>query len=471
MNFKDKVVDKLFSGVIADRVNEAVKKRITSARNNEREDATYRRITQIARTRDLSGIKQDKMIRVVDWLVDRNPQAKRIINTFTDFIIGDGITYTAENPELKDVLDEFWSMNEWDLKQSDRISELSKYGEQIYKPFVNEHSGIVNLGVFDPEMVDKIIRDKENAEMLKELVPKSDKSIKYDIMRRNHKEDGKIEGEIFFFNVNRGSHGTRGKSDMLPIADWLDMYDKTLFTMAERVPFLLSFLWDIKIQNAGENELNDRLFQLLHQPPKAGSFNIHNENEEWNAVTPDLKGADFTDFLKLLKTQLTSGSGLPAHWLFGFGDDINKAVSQEISEPTYRQLKRRQEYVKYMFEFLFDYQIQNAIEKGTLKEVPKDAKENPYEYQIILPDPSRKETGIIAETMSKVVPALAISISNGIVSEDTAMKVLNTFINQLGVDVDNEDEKKEIDKPTEKVVEAVSKLYKELEKNKVKVTR
>jgi hypothetical protein len=476
MKFKDRIINATLGKFIESRVTEETNKRMTAAINRDKEDENWRRISQVTRTRDLPEIKQDKMIKIIDWLCDRKPQAKRIVDLTRNFIIGDGIKFKAEKPETQEVLDRFWQINDLENKQKIKVEELSKYGEWIAKPFTNDISGMVKIGAVDPEQIDKVERNPENAEDLQVMVMKTvgSKKTKYAIMDVNYKVDdpaGKIEGdekvmkktdgEVFFFTVNRGSFGTRGKSDLLAIADWIDIYDRTLFTMAERTPFLLAFLWDIMIKGASPEDMQKRLNELKLHPPKPGSYNIHNDNEEWSAVTPDLKAGNNTETMKLLRTQLTGGSGYPNHWLFGIGEDINKATSQEISEPIYRQLKDRQQTVVSIFSVLFRYQIQTAIDKGTLKGKVAD-----HPFKIIIPDPSKKEAGVIAETFAKLMPAGAIAIMNDVLSKDTVRDIATMLVNQMGIEVKADEEKKkveapenqkEIDKAVKDVQEAIKK--------------
>ena len=489
--------------IIQSRVEREVSKRITAAVDRQKEDETWRRITDVKRLRDLPPIKQDKMIKIVDWLRDRNPQAKRILGLTTDFVVGDGITFKAEDEKVQEILDKFWTDNQWELRQFDRIEELGGYGEQAYRVFVNKYDGRVTIGSIDPEQVSKIILNPENAEELIGMQLKTGDEI-LEIIRVNRKlkkisepfkeakvsqklrrktkesaneflekqseqdnkyrEPDRLYGEVFFFYVNKGSHATRGKSDLLVIADWLDKYDKTLYTMTERVAFLLAFIWDVLIEGADESVLKKRNAELKDAPPKPGSYIVHNEREKWEAKSPDLRGRDFTDFFKLLKSQLASGSGFPGHWLFGFGDDINKAVSQEISEPTYRQLKRRQTYVRHMVQFMFRFVIEQSIEK---KKLPEDVDRT---VAVNIPDPSRKEAAQIADTISKLTPALAIASSSNFIDEDTARQVFTTFISQLGVEVKAEEVEKKIKKATESssLYEAINKVWKMMDKGKKK---
>jgi len=469
MNFKDKIISFTIGKFLETRINEEVNKRVTAVVNRDKEDENWHRVSEVTRTRDLPAIKQDKMIKIIDWLCDRKPQAKRIVESTRNFVIGDGIKFKAEKPETQEVLDKFWQINELGNKQNIKVEELSKYGEWIVKPFVNEINGMVKIGAVDPEQISKVERNPENAEDLQVMIMKQkmeSERIKYGILETNYKVDdpaGHIEVDesiesqlkdsendvVFFFPVNKGSFGTRGKSDLLAIADWIDIYDRTLFTMAERTPFLLAFLWDIEMTGKNEQDMERRLNKLKLFPPKPGSFNIHNENEKWTVHSPDLKGADSTNFLKMLRTQLTSGSGYPMHWLFGIGEDINKATSQEIAEPIYRQLKQRQKLIVSMFDMLFRFQIQEAIDKDTLKGKIAD-----HPFKIIVPDPSKKEAAVIADTFAKIMPASAIALMNKVLSVDTVRDLVTMLFNQMGIEVKAEDEKEKAEKPeNEKEIE------------------
>jgi hypothetical protein len=470
-------------------ITEQVNKRYTAAVNKEEEDKTWRRITDVQRKRDLPPLKHDKMIRVVDYLNDRNPIAKKVVRLTADFVVGEGIQIKAdevkgrekEQKELQKIIDKFWTINEWDLKQFDRIEELSLYGEQIYRTFINEMNGDVKLGVFDPEMINKILPCKDNAEELTTIIPKGTyseaelKDATLDIIRpqkkiAEDKDTGKkipvgseLRGEAFFFAVNKGSHATRGKSDLLAIADWLDIFDRTLYTMTERVTFLLTFIWDITINGATPEQLKKRLDEIQANPPKPGSHQVHNDMEAWKAHAPDLKGRDYAEFAKSVKDMLTGGSGYPEHWLFGKGEDVNKASAQEMAEPTLRQLQRRQQYVIYMFRKMIDFQIQQKINKDIL-----DGKVEDYPYSVVVPDPSRKETTMIADAISKLAPALAIGTTGEFISTDTAMKTMAMMFNQMGLEVKAEDEAKKVD---EGLSERIYKIVQEAHKNVGKKTK
>ncbi len=175
-----------------------------------------------------------------------------------------------------------------------------------------------------------------------------------------------------------------------------------------------------------------------------------------------MRGRDVSDYFKLMATQLTSGSGYPMHWLFGQGEDINRASAMEMGEPTYRMLKRRQTYVRHMFQFMFRFQIEQAIEHKTLGE---KANRN---VAIIMPDPSRKEATQIVDSLSKLTPSLAIATMNNYIDTETARQTLIMFLNQLGIDVKSDDMRKKVaeEKESASIYEALQKWAKQCQKQK-----
>jgi len=146
------------SRLIESQVDEGVRKRITAATGFEKEDVGWRRITDAMYTKDLSPLKHDKHLGVVQYLYQRNPQAKRIIDMSVDFILGDGIKYKAKDKDVQKVLDRFWldSDNAWPLKQFARVKELGLWGEYVPKVFITPLNGHVKLAGIDPKDISKI---------------------------------------------------------------------------------------------------------------------------------------------------------------------------------------------------------------------------------------------------------------------------------------------------------------------------
>lgn len=432
-------------------------KHITEGTNrDERDDRTYRRLTLT--DRDLAPMKQDKMIDVAFHLYERNVLAKRAIDLTVNYLLADGVRYETKDDNVKEVIDKFWDdpVNHWDLKQDNRVRELHLTGEQAYKTFSNDQNGLVRIGSVDPKQIEELISDKDNVEQLEKIKFKGDPK-KYEIVRIDPKT-GKYIGEVFFFAINKVSYQKRGKSDLLTVADWMDMHDRTMWSIAERTPFLLAFIWDFAIEGADGPQLRKREAELKKNPPVPGSWHVHNEKEKRTAITPDLRGRDLKDIIRIIKLQATAGSGFPLHW-FGEIEDANRAGTQEMNEPVLKMLKNAQKYVRYMFEFMFQFQIAKAIEAGYLK----DTKKLDKTVDVMISEPSKKDAQKLADVLVKVSTALQVATASQWLSNDKAREVIGQLVGDLGVEVKKEDEEKKLDEERTKnpILDEVAKKMKD----------
>jgi hypothetical protein len=79
-------------------------------------------------------------------------------------------------------------------------------------------------------------------------------------------------------------------------------------------------------------------------PPEPGSVLIHNEQEKWQAVQPNINAMDAKEDGRAIKMMVAVGATLPEHYLSD-GDQGNRATAAEMSLPTLLKFKRRQRYI------------------------------------------------------------------------------------------------------------------------------
>lgn len=398
--------------------------------------------------RDLPPLTQDRMIEISFYLWKSNALAHWLIETDKDFILGNGVTVTADDPEkdaeLQDLLNEFWydPVNNFQLWQEDQVRELAIYGEQCWPVFVNQHTGLVRLSSIDPALIKGVISDPDNARIAIGIELKANrgkKSRKFRIIYDSEDADMFTQstvalrktfsdGDCFFLTVNKVSTATRGTSDLLHLTDWIDAYDQFLFDFVERSDQLGSFIWDILLENADEAAITKFLSE--NPPPKKGSVRAHNEKVTWNAVTPDFKSADTGEGARILRNHILGGAGMPEHY-FGGGGDVNRATSESMGAPTFKRLLSRQNRYKYILENVIDYQIGQALKVGRLKGI-----ENPYAYTVNFPEMVTKDYATIAGTLASLTSALSIAESTDLIDKQTARKIFSVPSSLIGIDID-----------------------------------
>jgi len=426
----------------------AVQKRVQEAYpmagTTSGEDALWRSLSTDA-ARDLNQMTQKRMQEIAFYLYDTNPMAKRIIDIIPDFVIGDGFTYTTEDEEVFKVIDSFWNDpdNQMDLSIYDNAMEISLFGENCFPFWVNPANGAVKLGYVDPSTIIKVTKMKDNPRLNDKVIWKSAKARKereLQIVNINRKT-GMLEGDCFYFAINKPIAATRGRSDLLALSDWLDGHDQFLFARLERAFLINTFIWDIECEGMNKEELETFVQSL--PTPKPGSTRAHNEKVKWNVLSPKLEAQDASQEARLFKNQILGGAGYPEHW-FAEGCKTTRATALEMGLPTLKKLKRRQKIIKYQYKKIIDFVIDQAVVAGTLS---KGVNRN-YE---ILPSPivSRDNKGL-AEAMRGFVDGLAVAVTNKWVTNAEAKASFRTMIGQVGVESttshgpDDEEEPEEV---------------------------
>lgn len=418
----------------------------------DKEDSSYRKLTARAEVKDLPEYKHERMLKIAHWLSVGNLMAKRLLEIQRDFLVGDGVTYTAEDERTKKILDAFWDdpVNSWDIKLEDRVNELNLYGEQFWQVFVNDVTGHVRLGAIDPLCVKEVVSDPDNAEVkIKiKLKPKTDGSegVTLDIIRPG--EDGRLVGDVFFFKINSVLSADRGISELFAAADWIDLADQFILNRQERTAFLNAFLWDVEIKGADEAACDEYSKKLKLNPPKPGSWRVHNEKVKWSAVVPDLKGNDATNEYRILKLYILSGFGFPEHW-FSDGGNANRNTSESMGLPTLKRLKRKQLYWKHILTYVFRFVIDQAVMHGAIF--------TDQSFDILFPEISEKDAEKTANTIEKTGNSVALAVSQEFLSKETATKVYANAVSRSGAQVDSAQEVEKIEAEKNKQTEIDSK--------------
>ncbi len=348
--------------------------------NIDTDDWQYRKLQ--TNKKDLPAYAHERQLRIAFYMYLSNPLAYRILETTKDFIVGDGIEWEAPDPKIDKIIHKFWNnpVNNFNAKQYIKVLELCLYGELIQPTFVST-DGSIELGYVDPINVVDVITDDDNVEKMLKVRYRVGKNMQtksiINVLPGSHKKyPGLLDGECFYFALNKVSNMTRGHSDLLAMIDWLDNYDQFLFNQMDRANFLNQFIWDVKLEGQTDEQIKKWINQ--QRQPKAGSIRAHNEGVEWNAVAPDLKASDIRGHADLALIQILGGAGLPPHW-FSVGSGTNKACYSSDTETL------TEHGWKHYWEIGYDTKIASFDDKTkTIKFEPaKDLYCYPYDGEMV----------------------------------------------------------------------------------------
>jgi len=423
-----------------------------------------------------AAISPDEAYRIAWTLWQSNPVAKRITKIKRDYIIKRGVRPTATDEALQGILNDLWERNKMGVRASEFAMQLFALGEQCFPAFVRDSDGRVTLAYFGPDQIETVIADPDNAMEFYAVVLKAQSSGKHEwvksygqrVYRIVRKADGgdndgrlltakqteaakliapweiamlkqygltEYSGDVLFYRVNAVSNQARGQSDLLPLADWLDQEDETLFALAEREQFAGYFSHDVKLTGADPAKVLARAAELRKSgPPKKGSINLHNDQEEWTLNSADIGQSGSIDSYKALLTHILGGAGFPQSW-YGYGDETNRATAQAQADPTRRSLEHEQGIVHDMLMGFCLFARDQAIISGaySAKEIAAMLE---AEIDIPMPEMTTRDIGRIAAALTSLVSALMIAVEVGLMPPEHAVAVLYKAVDELGLELE-----------------------------------
>lgn len=413
----------------------------------------WRKLTGDAK-RDLSPMTQQRMQGVAAYLWEANLLANRLIELPIAYLLSEGVRLTCTDEGGQKLLDRFWHdpINRMDERLPEWLRGLAIFGELALPAFVNEMNGRVRLGWLDASRIETVVLDPDNRAQHIGIVTTKDKrgeAQRWGIIVLGPEADCFTNrtqairatfqtGEIFYFRVNALPGGSRGRSDLLPQADWLDNYDEFLFGELDRARLMRAFVWDVTMKGATADEVRARASQIA--TPSPGTTRVHNDSEEWDSVTPGLQAADLTELGRLIRNHALGGATIPEHW-FGGGGDVNRAVGAEMSEPTMKIFTMRQQVVKALLEAIGRYVLWCHKDPRRLTEI--DQEDESLQCEAVFPEMTAKDTTKYASALQQVVAATNLAVDAGRMTELMAVQVIGLVAAKLGIESDAEKELKD----------------------------
>lgn len=444
---------------------------------------TFRRLSQSER--DLPSFTLDRGREIAWALYEANPLGKRIIELVRDYILGEDVRLVVE-PETSDeaakadqaqrqeIIDAFWDdpANNLGMRIDEYVLDLGLFGELCLRVAVNPANGQVLTAYIDPSNIQDVLVDPGTllpaeivlkaatgaaTERLRVVrVDRDPTSLTYgrwggvrtdaagrvlDTYRES--PDGAEKpylGACFFWAINKPVSARRGRSDLLPVAEYIDGVDQILFGEVDRQLLMKAFIWDVTLTGMDATQIAEWL-KLNGTAPPPGSLRAHNEKAVWAAVSPDLQSYDTAKAVDVLLGYIAAGAGIPKTWLSST-DDVNRATASELGEPAFKRLTRRQKFVKDILVKLGTFALDQAELAGVLG-TPRVAKAGqlpaPWPLTAQMPELRPKDLAAGTSAMQQGAAALTTMMADGLidqqVGQDASVMMLGATLG-LEVDID-----------------------------------
>jgi hypothetical protein len=410
------------------------------------EEVGWRKLTGDPR-RVLPVTTQERMFEICYWLWKTNPLGQFIIEIMTAFVVADGMPFTAENDQVKELLEDFWTdiANQFDIFFEKHVTELGVFGELCLPAFVLSNTGKVRVGYIDPADVDEVITDPHNAKLIIGVQLKrtdADAPRKLSVILGKENIEilspagqkllaGFTDGICFYEKVNTLTNEPRGCSDLFVVADHLDGYEQFMADMSEKFAQMNPFYWDVTVEGADADALAKDSAKF--RPPKSGGAFVHNEKVKSVAVSPTQNAVDAEKGARLLRNHILGPKGIPEHWVGG-GGDVNRATAAEMDLPALKMISRRQKTVKMILKKMFDFVIQSAVDANYLRGVPEEE----LTYTLQTPEISNKDITKLSASVQSLAVSLSAAQTNRWIDEPTARKMFAFACAFVGFEYDPE---------------------------------
>lgn len=416
------------------------------------EDPSYKRLTAPNTIRDLNPVMHLRMQEIAFYLKSTTPFGKRIVEVISDYVVGEGFTAAATDSAVQAVVDAFWKdeLNNIARLLRDWCDEQTTFGELCVPAIVNPVDGSVRLGYVDPQRIEAVEYATMNG-VQEGAQEDTSFPVAVRLRRRVNEPEGRrlriirtdddpasptfgqLTGDCFYWPINKAKGASRGLSELFALADWIDVFDQMIFDYADKVRFLNSFVWDYTLKGSGPEDVNKFRKDVTQNPPRQGGVQVHNDQVEIKAQTPDLKGADMAEGVRMVKLYGLGGIGLPA-WFFADPVDANRSTADEMTGPTGKKLTERQNQLRGAVTQVLTFVIQQAIYHGVLLRSVDPS------FTLQVPDLMIKDLQKAATTLGAVVNAVSIMEQNGWIQSETAARASHVVLSQIGVEVDSKDE-------------------------------
>ena len=224
---------------------------------------------------------------------------------------------------------------------------------------------------------------------------------------------------------------------LLAVIDWLDVYDQALYGEAERWDFLRSFIWDVTLTGATEETVKKRASEI--DVPTHGGVRVHNDAEKWEAVTPDIQAGNGAESARLFRNHILGGMSLPEHW-YGGGGDVNRNTASSMDETTEKMMTMRQSVWKHILTMVGQHQVNLRLAAICGPGWENYGNDPDYVVTAEFPELATKDTSAYAAALQQAVVAASAAVSQGLLSQESAVDIIAFLAGRLGVKLDPDEE-------------------------------
>jgi hypothetical protein len=350
----------------------------------------------------------------------KNPLARRLASIVTAYVVGDGITLHADDPALSAFIAAFWhhEQNRMPLRQYQWCEELTRSGELFITLHLNRADGMSYVRALPASSIDRVETDPGDYEAelaYHEAVGVGDPdypagrtwlSAEHAVALQPG-DDNRFPPVCLHFAINRPVGCVRGESDLAPVLPWLKRYSRWLEDRLRLNAAVRAFLWVVRVPG----RLVAAKRSEYRAAPEAGSvLVIDRDNEQWEAVSPNLHAADAAMDGRAIRWMVVAGGPGTGLVDVGEAEDANLATARAMGEQRSRFMRARQAYFGHVLASVALAAYNRAVRLGRVA----GQEQTLNAIKVNAPDISPDDNGELARAAESLARALALLERSGV---------------------------------------------------------
>ena len=359
-------------------------------------------------------------------------------------------------------LDPFWKSpaNNWPMLLSDVCRDMILFGEVVPVPYVNNMTGEVAVGFIPADAIRSMTRDPLNARRVISITIKDDKNqdivlpvVSLDKAGLSKVADetytsaanstvGRLTGKCFFWAINRTLTSARGCGDFIQAIRPARDAVKVLKSIADRTEInnsvVSELIFETSVTPAEIKNMMTPGHESYINPPRLDvpgpkTF-AHNKNLEYKNVQPNIGASETSETFTMLKAMFCASTSFPEHWVFGQGNNANRATAAEMGEPAFNYITARQTTMKQCVKEIVDFAIdQKRIFTGELAGLTD---EQCRAYEIDMPEIDVEDVKARVDIgLTKINGVLAAAMQAGANPEQLAAMMRDILVQDFGMKI------------------------------------
>lgn len=359
-----------------------------------------------------------------------NPIARRIIDITTEFVLGDGFSFTAP-AQVLEPLRSFWRhpLNDLDGQIPEWADEAWRTGD-LFLLLSQDPGGGVYVRALPSESISSMQTAENDYRQEKFYLRSALDPAPYPAF--NASEPLPAEGScVLHFPLNRAVGANFGESDLAPILHWIHLYRQFLEDRARLNYFRQVFSFVLQRPFPSMAEKDAYLRSFTHRFPKeSGSILALDPEESLQVINPNLASSEAQEDGLALKRMIATGAGLPLHYL-AEPESSTRTTAESAGTPTFKRFKRRQQYLVNVVQTLLETVLVLQSRVAPESQLPHL---DPGDIRVLASDITERDNASLSISVQRIVTAFAPLYNARLIPPSEFLRLVYRFVAEVPPD-------------------------------------